>query len=57
MLYIQRVLEMTLYIQRVLEMTHNIYVTRIYVEYQTKNSNSDLVLDKCFLNYYYYYQK
>jgi hypothetical protein len=37
-----------LYIQGVLEMAHNIDVTRIYVEYQTKNSNSDLVLDKCF---------
>jgi hypothetical protein len=44
-----------LYIQGVLEMAHNIYVTQIYVKYQTKNSNSDLVLDKCFLNYYYYY--
>jgi hypothetical protein len=32
------------YIQGVLKMAHNIYVTRIYVEYQTKNSNSNLVL-------------
>jgi hypothetical protein len=33
-------------------MVHNIYVMR-YVEYQTKNSNSNLVLDEYFLNYYY----
>jgi hypothetical protein len=26
-------------------MAHNIYVTRIYVEYQTKNSNLKLVND------------
>jgi hypothetical protein len=30
-------------------MAHKIYVTRIYVEYQTKNSNSNLVLDEYFL--------
>jgi hypothetical protein len=41
-------------IQGVLKMAHNIYVTRIYVEYKTKNSNSNLVLDEYFLNYYYY---
>jgi hypothetical protein len=40
--------------QGVLKMAHNIYVTRIYVEYKTKNSNSNLVLDEYFLNYYYY---
>jgi hypothetical protein len=33
-------------IQGVLKMGHNIYVTRIYVDYQTKNSNSNLVLDE-----------
>jgi hypothetical protein len=35
-----------LHIQGVLKMVHNIYVTRIYVEYQTKNSNVDFVLDE-----------
>jgi hypothetical protein len=44
-------LHRTPYIQGVLKMAHYIYVTRIYVEYQTKNSNSNLVLDKYFLNY------
>jgi hypothetical protein len=29
-------------------MAHNIYATRIYVEYQTKNSNSNLVLRRIF---------
>jgi hypothetical protein len=40
-------------IRGVLKMAHYIYVTRIYVEYQIKNSNSNLVLDEYFLNYYY----
>jgi hypothetical protein len=35
-------------------MAHNIYVTRIYVEYQTKNSDLNLVLDEYFLNYVLY---
>jgi hypothetical protein len=35
-------------IQGVLKMVHNIYVTGICVEYQTKNSNSNLVLDEYF---------
>jgi hypothetical protein len=32
-----------IYIQGVLKIVHNIHVTRIYVEYQIKNSNSNLV--------------
>jgi hypothetical protein len=35
-----------IYIQGVLKMAYNIYVTRIYVEYQTKNSNLNLVSDE-----------
>jgi hypothetical protein len=35
-------------------MAHNIYVTGIYIEYQTKKSNSNLVSDEYFLNSYYY---
>jgi hypothetical protein len=38
-------------IQGVFKMAHNIYVMRIYVKYQTKNSNLNLVLDEYFLNY------
>jgi hypothetical protein len=34
-------------------MVYNVYVMRIYLEYQTKNSNSNLVLDEYFLNYDY----
>jgi hypothetical protein len=45
---------LSLLIQGVLKMAPNIYVTGIYVESQTKNSNSNLVLDEFFLNYYYY---
>jgi hypothetical protein len=41
-------------IQGVLKIAHNIYVARIYGEYQTKNSNSNLFLDEYFLNYYHY---
>jgi hypothetical protein len=33
-------------IQGVLKMAHNIFVTRIYVEQQTKNSNVNLFLDE-----------
>jgi hypothetical protein len=33
------------FIQGVLKMAHNIYVTRIYVEFRTKNSNLKLVND------------
>jgi hypothetical protein len=35
--------DQAVYIQGVLKMARNIYVTRIYVEYQTKNSNLNLV--------------
>jgi hypothetical protein len=38
-------------IQGVFKMAHNIYVMRIYVKYQTKNSNLNLVVDEYFLNY------
>jgi hypothetical protein len=42
--------EQSPYIQAVLKMAHNVYVTRIYVEYQTKHSDPNLFLDEYFSN-------
>jgi hypothetical protein len=54
LLLARKIIHLQLSIQGVLKLAHNIHVTRIYVEYQTKNSNSNLVLDEYFFNYYYY---